>query len=264
MLFETDTLPVGDYKRIVSLVPSLSETLAGLGVGDRLVGRTRFCASSPEKIGHAKRIGGTKDPDIQKIRALKPDLILTVKEENRAEDAKTLAVDYPTAVFDIRTVAHARLAIQVLGQGLNISCAVYHPYLEGIDQNIHLPQPPGSALTCLYLIWKDPYMTIGRDTYIADIMRQAGMRLPDENWTRYPTVNIEAVLKHHRIDAILLSTEPYPFKQRHADALSEQFGIPVLLVDGQLFSWYGTLTPAGLRYARQIRESLVGAHGTAP
>lgn len=254
-LYTPDFLSQGGFSRVVSLVPSLTETLAGLGLADKLVGRTRFCISSPALLGHIPRVGGTKDPRLSRIAELKPDLILSVKEENRPEDAQALAEDFPVLVFDIKTVSDALDAVRVLGNLLGADSekvqGILHEANALLAMDLVTPR-----LQCLYLIWKEPWMTIGTDTYIASMLRVCGMELADITMTRYPVVDMPTFLKSHPVDAILLSSEPYPFKEAEAAALQAEFGIPTYCVDGQLLSWYGTLTPAGLRYGQSLYSRL--------
>lgn len=255
-LYTPDFLPEGRFRRVVSLVPSLTETLAGLGLADRLVGRTRFCTSSPALLGHLPRVGGTKDPRLSRITELKPDLILAVKEENRAEDVQALAEAYPVLVFDIKTVSDGVDAVGVLGHLLGAERARMAD-IEREAKAILEADLPTSSLRCLYLIWKEPWMTIGTDTYIASMLRACGMELPDTSLTRYPVLDLPAFVAAHRVDAVLLSSEPYPFKEADAAALQQAYGIPTHCVDGQMLSWYGTLTPVGLRYGWALRERLL-------
>ncbi len=258
LLYTPDTLPPRPYRRIVSLVPSLTETLAGLGLAHLLVGRTRFCTSSPGLLGGVARVGGTKTPDLGKIRALQPDLVLTVKEENNLADAQALAADIPVIVFDIATVQHG------------LACADYLCQLLGGDGEgwailrqaaLAAMEHPAEAerIRALYLIWQDPYMTVGLDTYIADMLHHTGFALPNPGWRRYPAIDLADAVRIYKPQALLLSSEPYPFKAKHAEALQIETGLPAYLVDGQLLSWYGTLTAAGLAYGKELRLKIATA-----
>lgn len=255
-LFSPAHLPSGRFCRVVSLVPSLTETLAGLGLADRLVGRTRFCTSSPEVLGRIPKIGGTKDPDAERIHALQPDLILAVKEENRPEDVLALAGRYPVLVLDIQTVRDVAETVVTLGRLLDVEQDRYQALNEEMLARL-ADIPPLPHPRCLYLIWQEPYMTVGADTYIASMMQACGLALPDPALTRYPAVDIEAFLLRHTVDAILLSSEPYPFREKHAQALQQATGVPTYCVDGQMFSWYGTLILPGLLYGRALRGRLL-------
>lgn len=255
-LYTPDFLPQGSFSRIVSLVPSLTETLAGLGLAEKLVGRTRFCTSSPALLGHIPRVGGTKDPRLSRIAELKPDLILAVKEENRPEDVLAIVEAYSVLVFDIKTVQDALEAVFVFGNLLGAEREKMAAIQQDWEAALETARPEPS-LRCLYLIWKEPWMTIGADTYIASMLRVCGMELPDPGFTRYPVLDMPAFLEANRVDAILLSSEPYPFKEADAAVLQKAYGIPTYCVDGQVLSWYGTLTPAGLRYGAALRERIL-------
>lgn len=252
MLYTPDTLPVRPYRRIVSLVPSLTETLAGLGLAQLLVGRTRFCTSSPGMLGGVARVGGTKTPDLGKIRALQPDLVLTVKEENNLADAHALAANMPVLVFDIATVQEGLACADYLCQLLGGNAEGWTPLRQAAQAALAYPAE-ADRIRVLYLIWQDPYMTVGLDTYIADMLHQTGFALPNPTWRRYPAIDLKEAVRTYKPQALLLSSEPYPFKTKHAKALQIETGLPAYLVDGQLFSWYGTLTPAGLAYANELR-----------
>ena len=256
MLFTPETLPQRPYRRIVSLVPSLTETLAGLGLAHLLVGRTRFCTSSPALLGGVAKVGGTKTPDLGKIRALQPDLVLAVKEENNLADAQALAGDCPVLVFDIGTAR----------QGL--ACADYLCRLLGGDierwafarqqAEAYMAIPPvADPLRALYLIWQDPYMTVGQDTYIADMLLHTGFALPNPAWRRYPAIDLDEAVRLYQPQVLLLSSEPYPFKEKHVRALEAQTSLPAYLIDGQLMSWYGTLTADGLAYGRALQARIL-------
>ena len=243
-------------KRIISLVPSQTELLHDLGLEDEVVGITKFCIHPEEWFRIKKRVGGTKHLNIETIRALQPDLILANKEENVQEQVEELATDYPVWVSDINTLGDALEMIALVGILVGresksqeiVTCLEqsFAPYTEAKDTG------PRTA----YLIWKDPYMSVGGDTFINDLLKRAGFANLFAHKDRYPEVTIEE-LKDRHCEVLLLSSEPYPFKQEHAEKLQAQLpGTTILLVDGELFSWYGSrlrFTPA---YFEQLRQQI--------
>ena len=254
-LFTPETLPERTYNRVVSLVPSITETVVGLGLVQKLVGRTRFCTSSPEVLHRIPKVGGTKDPHYERIAVLQPDLIICVKEENRFDDVARLAQEFPCLVYDIQTISDTLEMLKHLGSLLKADPFIVDAYVQEIQSLLVFDVK--ALPKCLYLIWKDPYMTIGADTYISKMLAAVGLQLPNPSLRRYPEVNLNTIILEWHVDAILLSTEPYPFTQNHAKTMTKDLQIPVLLVDGQMLSWYGTLTAAGLRYGQKLNNTLL-------
>ena len=223
--------------RIVSLVPSLSELVAYFDL-DALVGRTRFCVF-PTDIILVPQIGGTKNINLQKIRNLKPDLIIASREENIREQVEEIESEFPTKVFDIQTVEDALDAIKLIGSRMNKEEAAI-AIINQIRQERELYSSPVLG-TAIYLIWQKPWMTVGGDTYINTMMNEAGFTNLFSSSRRYPIIPDESVFTSLCPDYLLLSSEPYPFKDR--DILYFQSLIPqtkVLWVDGTFFSWYGS------------------------
>ena len=241
--------------RVVSLVPSTTETLFALGVGDGVVGRTAFCVR-PDKALAVPQVGGTKTPDIGRIAALAPDLILTNAEENRAEDMAALVRLAPVASFYPRTVQDAIADLTALG-GL----------VGRWEQGAALARQAQAELTRVrigatpfryaYLIWRQPWMAAGAGTYITDFLAQAGGVNVFDSPTPYPTIE-PADLFARAPDVVLLPDEPFPFRERHAAELTSLSPEPSVwqprlrLVDGQLFSWHGVRLLDGLRMLHGI------------
>lgn len=224
-------------QRIVSLVPSQTELLFDLQLGDRVTGITKFCVHPTEWFRTKTRIGGTKDPHIDRIRALSPDLIIANKEENRKEDIEALQKEFPTYTTDINTVTDALDMIQTIGQ-LTGTAEKAADIITRIKQV--LPPVITAQATAVYLIWKDPYMTVGGDTFIHDMMRYAGLQNLFASEKRYPVTDLEA-LRTLSPGHILLSSEPYPFKVKHLTLLAKELPqSKISIVDGELFSWYGS------------------------
>lgn len=228
--------------RIVSLVPSQTELLYDLGLNDEVVGITKFCIHPDHWFRNKTRIGGTKDVKFDRVKALSPTLIIANKEENVKEQVEALAAIAPVYTSDISTLGDAYHMIHQIGKITHTSSKA-----EGIIEKIktgfitlsqQLQQQ--TPKTCLYLIWKDPYMSVGRDTFIHDMMLRCKLENVMVHETRYPTINLEQI-KQLAPEIILLSSEPYPFKEKHMAQL--QAYLPqtsILLVDGEMYSWYGS------------------------
>jgi ABC-type Fe3+-hydroxamate transport system substrate-binding protein len=240
--------------RIVCLVPSITELLCDLGLAGRLVGRTGFCIHPRDVVAAIPKVGGTKDVNIEKIRKLAPTHVVVNIDENEkptvdrlAEFVPHVVVTHPNAPRDNPHLARLMGAIFGADDAAARWCAEFeaeYAALHALDQ--------GPARTVLYCIWQDPWMTVSKDTYIANMLAELGWRVPDLGADRYPRFAWSQALVDG-LDAVLLSTEPYRFTEAHADALEKQLGIPVHLVDGEMMSWYGSRALAGLRYLRELR-----------
>ena len=233
--------------RIVSLVPSQTELLYHLGLEAEVIGITKFCEEPPEWFRTKLKIGGTKNLDIARISALNPDLIIAGKEENIKEQVEELARELPVWISDVSTYSQALDMIESVG-AITGRAAAASELIQQIKVNFdHLQASCGAAdalYKCspriAYLIWKDPFMAAGGDTFIGDMLRIAGFENIFENSMRYPIVSVED-LRQSRCEVLFLSSEPYPFAQKHIAALSDQLpGTKVMLVDGMPFSWYGS------------------------
>lgn len=223
---------------IVSLVPSLTELLFDLGVGEKVSGRTRFCIHPEEKIEEVPIIGGTKNPRLDKIREIKPNLIIANKEENRKDDIEELKRNFEVHVTDICTINEALFAIHNIG----IKCGAEKKSKELIHQIQEKMKsvPDEKPLTAAYMIWRDPWMTAGGDTYIHSVMQHWKLENVFAEKERYPQTAAEELIQK-KPDVILLSSEPYPFKEKHVSELSEACKESnIVLVDGEWFSWYGS------------------------
>jgi len=233
-------------QRIVSLVPSQTELLYDLGLNAEVVGITKFCVH-PEEWFHSKtRVGGTKQIKIDVIHQLKPDLIIANKEENVKEQVEELARHYPVWISDINSLPGAYAMIEQAGM-LTDKINAAKVILDQIKANFSLlptsgsrPLTPDSRLHTAYLIWQNPYMTAGGDTFIHSMMEIAGFKNISGDKHRYPEISIED-LRTAACQVLLLSSEPFPFKQKHIDELQPLLpGTKILLVDGEMFSWYGS------------------------
>jgi ABC-type Fe3+-hydroxamate transport system substrate-binding protein len=227
-------------RRIVSLVPSQTELLWDLGLQDRLVGITKFCIHPDIAFKTIPHIGGTKNINLERLVGVRPDLIIGNKEENTKLEIEALRVWYPVWMSDILTLDDALTMITEIGD-LTQTTAKAEALAQDIrmafaDLDTHLNAEPATAI---YLIWRQPYMAAGPGTFIHDIMHRAGYRniAPAE---RYPHLTIEDMIAL-KPQHILLSSEPYPFKQEHIAEL--QTHLPqatIQQVDGEMFSWYGS------------------------
>lgn len=223
--------------KIISLVPSITETLFDFGLtADEVVGRTKFCIHPLDLVKKVEVIGGTKNLNIDKIRSLKPDLIIANKEENEKLQVEELMKDFKVWVTDIETLEDNANFISELGKVLNkedLAKNYNHKIASGFTQ-IKVSQTKRIA----YLIWKNPYMTVGSDTFIHEVLQKLGFENLFKNKKRYPEVSVEEL---KRADLILLSSEPFPFQQKHIDELRREIpNTEIVLVDGEAFSWFGT------------------------
>ena len=244
-------------RRIVSLVPSSTETLCELGLADRLVGRTRFCVHPAQILQDIPKVGGTKDVDPDRVRALEPDLIVGNCEENSREIFEALAGIAPLYAAFPKTVDDATADLQRLGELVGVQDAA-RAWLTRIQQaRIALRAESPAPLRFAYLIWRDPWMTISGDTFISGMLSEAGLVNAFEAHTdRFPTTT-PAQLRDLDLDLVLLSSEPFPFRARHARELQAadvrpRFGI--VAADGEMLSWHGTRIAQGLDWLRDARH----------
>ncbi len=223
--------------KIISLVPSITETLFDLCLSEaEIIGRTKFCIHPENRVKNIAVIGGTKNLNIEKIKALKPDLIVANKEENTKEDVEELQKYFKVLVTNISTLEDNYYLLKNLGNILNRqeTAQKFNIKIYEVFQNFSdMPKKK-----CAYLIWQNPYMTVGSDTFIHDILDKVGFENIFKHHKRYPEITVEEL---KAAEFIFLSTEPFPFKQKHVEELQKQLpDSKVLLVDGEAFSWYGT------------------------
>ncbi|WNJ18978.1 helical backbone metal receptor [Pontibacter sp. G13] len=241
--------------RIICLCPSLTETLAVIGVGDRLVGRTRFCIHPMPELKSVTRVGGTKEVKYDRIHALEPDLIICEKEENTREIVETLSQRYPVFVTEIQGIDRAIAMVEDLGELIGLG-------QEGRDLRANLSAarkqvaPMEGNLRAAYMIWKDPWMGAGRDTFIDEMLNEMGLtNILRDMSGRYPEISLEALISI-RPELILLSSEPYPFKEEHLKSLKAVLPHShIELVDGEMFSWYGSHMIEGFSYIQELART---------
>jgi ABC-type Fe3+-hydroxamate transport system substrate-binding protein len=238
-MHRTFEVPVNP-QRIISLVPSQTELLCDLGLGERVVGITKFCIH-PESWFKAKhRVGGTKKVDLAKIRALRPDLIIGNKEENERAEIEALAEEFPVWMSDIRTLYDAVDMIDRIGE-LTGTTTLAADLSARIKTGFDTLKPIEEGLSAAYLIWREPYMAAGQGTFINDMLQRCGLKnVFDEGDARYPQLTPQDLAEADP-DVILLSSEPYPFNEEHMAEINMICpGTPVRIVDGESFSWYGS------------------------
>ncbi len=241
-------------QRIVSLVPSLTELVVDLGAGEQLVGRTKFCIHPKHINKMCVSIGGTKNININKLHNLTPDLIIANKEENTLVQIQQLQQQYPVWISDVNTYDDAlhmitgiSQALNKVPQGITLINAIEHA-----KHQLQYSQTPQVA----YLMWHKPYMAAANNTFINSMLQQAGFTNVFANLVRYPIVTIND-LQHAAPEFIFLSSEPFPFAQQHIAQLQQH--VPhskLILVDGELFSWYGSRLVQAFHYFKTLRNAL--------
>jgi len=252
--------------RIASLVPSLTELAVALGLGPRLVARTGFCIHPREALQHVPKLGGTKDPDLARLAALAPTHVLLNQDENRLETVKALEplgaeliVTHPCAPADNLALLDQFVAAFGAEPGVAERAQALRDEFEREFALTSARDWP--ARRVLYLIWREPWMTVARDTYISRMLATVGWRsLPAQDGgalgaARYPAVAPDAAWLAE-VDELLLSSEPYRFRERHmAEAQALAPRARVRLVDGELLGWYGPRAARGLAYLRGLASA---------
>lgn len=228
-------------KRIVSLVPSQTELLYALGLKDQIVGITHFCIHPKEKPSSVTKVGGTKKLNHAKIAALKPDLIIANKEENTQADVEKLAQNYPVWVSDINHLSEAPKLFRDIGE-LVQKTEEAEKLILALEQNIEGIKNQFSHLSnknTAYFIWNNPLMVCAQDTFVHSVLSHLGLENVFAHQTRYPETNFTE-LRELQPRYILLSSEPYPFAEKHIQQFQQELpNSQVILVDGEIFSWYG-------------------------
>jgi len=239
-------------KRIISLVPSQTELLIDLGLKTSLVGITKFCVHPKELRKELAVVGGTKTVHYDKIRELQPDLIICNKEENTLEMVQELEEVCPVWVSDIANLEESLDMIERLGDVMDVADRA-----SEIIENITLEKEAFDRLIetrplkkVAYLIWKNPYMAAGTDTFIHALLQLNNFQNIISE-TRYPEASVEQL---YEADLILLSTEPFPFKESDVSELKNQLNGEVRIVDGEYFSWYGSRLGKAFAYFKTLHE----------
>lgn len=230
--------PLKTGKRIACLVPSITELLLHLQLGKQLIARTKFCIHPKDLVDKIPVVGGTKKINIQKLAALAPDLVIGNIEENVKEDIEMIADFAPVYLSDIKNIQDIKKFL--------FDLTTYIPELQisaFLDNLDHLEIPNlGQNNRVIYLIWKDPWMSVGGDTYIHHILEIAGFVNVCKDVNRYPVLGEEDLIKLNP-KFIFLSSEPFPFNSKHVSFFKNLLpGSKTYLVDGEVFSWYGKKT----------------------
>jgi ABC-type Fe3+-hydroxamate transport system substrate-binding protein len=249
-------------ERIISVVPSQTELLFDLGLDDEVVGITKFCVH-PHHWFHTKaRVGGTKTLKMDTINSLTPDLIIASKEENTREQIETLAKNYPVWISDVTDLETALQMIRAIGELTNkahkatVMVAQIREDFNQLKTAVELRTVENKnrkeLLNAAYLIWKDPYLAVGGGTFIHAMLEASGLKNIYRHLTRYPEIQL-ANLEKLNCELLLLSTEPYPFAQKHVEELQKNLpGMKIMLVDGEMFSWYGSRLIHSAEYFKKI------------
>ena len=239
-------------RRIISLVPSLTELLFELGLDQEIVGVTRYCISPPEKVASRVKVGGIHQLDFKAIDTLHPDLIIANKEENNRQEILYLREKYPVYVSDVYTLQDALKMIDDVGKITDRSKNAQQ--LIGEIENSFAKIDPKKSIRVAYLIWKDPYRVAGGHTFISDILQLSGLCNIFEKSERYPQVSTEAIAQ---AQVILLSSEPYPFNESDVEEFRNLYpASQVFLVDGTMFAWYGSRLRHTASYIEQLLHQI--------
>ncbi len=240
--------------RIISLVPSLTELLFHLGLEERVVGITKFCVHPPHWLHSKRRIGGTKQINLDEILALKPDLVIANKEENVKEQVEALSQKgIAVYVSEVKDINDAYGAIADIG------------FITGTEEKSNLlnnsiktgfiAMPVLPPISFVYFMWHNPYMVAGADTFISELCTQVGWHNAMHHHNRYPEVSLEMdAIKN--ADVLFFSSEPFPFQQKHIEALPVALQQKAILVDGEMMSWYGSRLLQAAAYFTQLSRQI--------
>ncbi len=253
--------PHSGLVRIVSLVPSLTELVCDLGLAGQLVGRTGFCIHPRASLKTIPKVGGTKDVNLARLRELAPTHVIVNVDENRRECVEEIAAFVPQVIVTHPCTPDDNLPVYrllgaIFGREAEAErlCAELAAALDEAKA-VGASLPPEKVL---YLIWREPWMTVARSTYISAMLATVGWQtLPEADAPRYPAFEwgapwLEAVAR------VFLSSEPYRFRDQHLAEVAAASGRPAALIDGEMASWYGSRAVAGLRYLTQLRRVLAG------
>lgn len=232
-------------QRIISLVPSQTELLAELQMHHQVVGITKFCVHPPSWKTAKTLVGGTKNFDVERIARLNPGLIIGNKEENNLEGITMLKKNFPVWMSDITSLTDALAMIESIGDLTDRSAGA-----EAINCRINeafQKLKKRTPRTVLYLIWRNPWMAVARSTFINAMLETIGLSNCISDRERYPVLSADAIVSY-RPELVFLSSEPYPFREAHIGEIQSLVpNAKIILVDGEMFSWYGSrmiLAPA--------------------
>jgi ABC-type Fe3+-hydroxamate transport system substrate-binding protein len=243
--------------RIISLVPSQTELLYDLGLDTEVVGQTLFCIHPYHQHAYKPRVGGTKNIHFEKVTQLNPDLIIGNKEENDQRSIEHLAAHYPVWMSNIQNLNNALEMIEALGKLVGKAEAAEKMVASIEKQFAQLI--PSNNLRVAYFIWRKPWMVAAGHTFINDMLQRMGLNNVFQHLpSRYPQLSNEDIIQH-KPQIVFLSSEPYPFKQQHIDELKTLLPqAQILLVDGELFSWYGSRLLQSVSYFSKLLHQISG------
>ncbi|CAG0964188.1 hypothetical protein BURK1_00874 [Burkholderiales bacterium] len=248
--------PAGAAPRIASLVPSLTELLFALGLGGRVVARTGFCVHPRDAVRRVPKVGGTKDVDLDALRHARPTHLVVNVDENRRETVDAARAFVPHVIVTHPLAPEDNRRLYALFGALFGARTEAAALVARFDDALRALETTAAALRrerVLYLVWRAPWMTVARDTYVSATLARAGLdTLPARAASRYPAIGDDDPAWRDA-DRILLSSEPYAFRQRDRTALAASTGKRVDLVDGEWTSWYGSRAIEGLRALAQYR-----------
>ncbi|WP_298903747.1 ABC transporter substrate-binding protein [uncultured Psychroserpens sp.] len=244
-------------KRIVSLVPSQTELLVDLGLEFFIVGVTKFCVHPSDLRQKTNVVGGTKKVNYDKIIALHPDIILCNKEENTKDMISELESIAPVHISDIYNIEDALELINMYGKLFSVEekSAIITQNIVSAKNDFSKYTENRPKLKVAYFIWKDPWMVAAQETFIDEMISLNGFENYFENLKRYPEIDIEAL--DDSLDAVLLSSEPFPFNESHVASLAQKLkNTKIIVVDGEYFSWYGSRLQNAFDYFKKLHQDL--------
>lgn len=241
-------------KRIISLCPGITDTLLSLNLDHEVVGRTRYCIHPAEKVGQIQVVGGTKEIKMERIRELKPDLVIAEKEENTKEIVDEVSKHYPVYVAEVQSIDESFRMIHDIGEITNKNneaASLIEKIKSGFES---LPTKPGKRVA--YVIWKKPYMVVGGNTYINSLLERMGFENPFTQLEgRYPAVTTEQ-FQQAKLDYLFLATEPFPFKEKHIEEFQEFLPkVKPMIIDGEMF-WYGPRMHEAVTYFKEFYKNI--------
>ncbi|OQY36503.1 MAG: hypothetical protein B6243_03000 [Anaerolineaceae bacterium 4572_5.2] len=245
----------GDPQRLVSLVPSITELLAvGFGMEEQVVGVTDYCIHPASLLKNKVRLGGPKTIDVKKLQALAPQLVIASKEENTREQVLEMATFVPVYVADVKSKADAFEAMLAIGRLLRQEHQSQQLIAQIKSAFAALPKVE-KRHSAAYLVWKEPFIAVGADTFVHDMLLSAGFsNVFASHHTQYPATSFNEIAAL-RPQYVLLSSEPYPFSDEHKNWFEERLpGVEIVLVDGEMFSWYGVRMAKAPAYFEEIWE----------
>jgi ABC-type Fe3+-hydroxamate transport system substrate-binding protein len=256
MFLQPGHFPGKKYNRIISLVPSITELLFYLRLDNEVVGITKFCVHPEDWFRNKSRVGGTKNINYSIVDQLCPDLIIANKEENVKDQVEKLAEKYDVFVTDVNNLSDAINMITDVGKltGKSVEASSLANKIKNEFEKLKQKSSSKRKTRTAYFIWQEPFMVVGSDTFINDMMPYCGFENIFSSQKRYPEITLQEI-RENDCELIVLSSEPYPFKEKHKDELQKKFPeIKIMLADGEMFSWYGSRLLESVHYFNQILD----------